>query len=86
LFQGHAWHFQLFFCLSTSLKCDFREVNKASYLVIARHYEIIFCLLTSPKCDFDKVEKAMIQVFECHFEIIICSLICHFYHVDKATI
>ena len=46
------------------------EVNKATFLVVARHCELIFCLFTSPKCDLDEVEIALIQVVEWHIEVI----------------
>jgi len=58
---------KIFFCLLTSPKFDFGEVDKSIFLVVATHSEIVFFLFISPKCEMGDVDKAMIQVVELHF-------------------
>jgi len=53
------WHLKVIFCLMTSKKFDFGEVEKAMFQVVARHWEIIFFALTSPKCDLCEFEKVI---------------------------
>jgi len=50
-------HLKVIFCLLTSPKFDFPEVEKAMIKVDAGHRELIFFLLTTPKCDLGEVEK-----------------------------
>jgi len=47
---------KVIFCLLTSPKFDFVDVEKAMFQVVARHWELIFFLLSSPKCDLGEVE------------------------------
>ena len=71
-----------------SPKCDFGEINKGEYFVVAWHCELIFCLYTIPKCDLNEDGKTMIRVVECQFKVIFCFLTnrkCDFFQVDKAT-
>ena len=46
------------FCLSSSPKFDFGEVEKAMFEVVTRHWEHISFFLTSPKCELGEVVKA----------------------------
>ena len=44
MFQGLASQFELIFGLLTIQKCEFGEVEKAIFQVVARHCELIFFL------------------------------------------
>ena len=61
MFQVLAFHFELYFYLLTSSKCDLDEVNKAMIQFLASYFELIFNLLIGPKCDLRNVEKAIYQ-------------------------
>jgi len=50
-----------------SFDCDFVEVEKVMFQVLARHCEHIFYLINSLKWDLGEVEKAMFQVLPWHF-------------------
>ena len=52
---------KVIFCITTSPKFDFGEVEKSMFQVVARHWKLIFFLLTNPKCDLREVDKAMFQ-------------------------
>ena len=52
----------------TSPKCDFGEVEKEIFQVVARPWDHIFYLLTSSKCDLVEFEKVMFLELACHFE------------------
>ena len=55
-------HLKVIFCLLTSPKFDFGEVEEAMIQVDSRHRVLIFFLLTSPKYHLGQFEKEMIQV------------------------
>jgi len=55
--QVLQWQYDIIFFLLASKKCDFSEVVKAMFQVVARHCEIIFSLLISPKCNLGEFEK-----------------------------
>ena len=43
------WHLKVIFCLLTSPKFDFLEVEKTIFQVVATQSDLVFFLLTSPK-------------------------------------
>jgi len=51
------WHLKVNFCLFTSPKFDFGDVEKATFQEVAWHWELIFFLMTIPKCDLRVVEN-----------------------------
>ena len=62
---------KVIFCLLTSSKFYYGDVENAMFQVVANHWELIFLPLTSPKCVLRKDEKATIHGFACHFELIL---------------
>ena len=65
-----GWHLKVIFCLLTSPKFHFGDVEKAMFEVVANHWGLIYFLLNNRKCDLGEVEKAMFQGVPFHFELI----------------
>ena len=61
-----ARHCEIIFCLLTSLKLDFDEVEKAMLYLFECYFEVLLYFLTNQKCEFFQVDKATIQVAEWH--------------------
>jgi len=57
MFERLEWHFQLIFGLWTSKECDFGEVKKSTFLVVARHLRSHFQPLDQARMRFGGSRK-----------------------------
>ena len=61
MFQFVTRHWELFFFLLSSSKCDLNEFEKEIFQGLQCHFELIFGILNIAKCELVEVENWMFQ-------------------------